>query len=126
MKKSCNEPKDTTIIPKGDYCYKFDGRRGVDEKTGLPWMGTKNCPYMTSKEFNGVTVHWCDFLECGDVGNYCSDEDYKKLLEHFGSEKKLQEVLPLLLLWDGCKECGENTYDDDDERCCDPDCKHEK
>jgi len=117
--------KDTSGIPKGDYCYVFDGRKGIDEKTGLPWMGTKRCPYYTHKEFDGVLVDWCDFMECGDVGNYDrTDEDIQKLIKYFGSEEKMEEALPLFLLWDGVKECGENTYDKDDERCCDPSCHH--
>lgn len=106
--------KDTSVIPKGDYCYKFDGRKGIDEETGLR-MGVKLCPYYSSRIFNGVEVDWCDFLNCGDIGNDLEEGDYQKLIEYFGSEEKLHEYLPLFLLWDQVKECGENYYDQEDK-----------
>jgi len=96
--------KDKSIIPKGCYCYSpAEGRN----KYGIP--NIKNCPYMSGREYNGVMIHYCEYLELGDYGSI-SDEEYKKLLEHFGSEEKLKEVLPLFLLWDSVKECGENKY----------------
>ena len=94
--------KDTSVIPKGCYCY--SPAEGVS-KYGIP--NIKNCPYMSSKEYNGVLVPYCEYLEEGDEGNI-TEEDHKKLLEHFGSEEKLKEILPLDLLWDSCKCCGEN------------------
>ena len=97
--------KDTSVIPKGCYCYEpSEGHN----KYGIP--NVKYCPYMTSKEYNGVLCPYCAYLEQGTVD--CTDEDFKKLVEHFGSEEKVFEGLPLTLLFDSCKECGIN---DDDE-----------
>lgn len=112
-KNISDDSKDTLMIPQGDYCYTFTGEKGIDEETGLPYMRTKRCPYQSIREFNGVTVDWCDYLDCGDVGNCRTDEEYEKLLEHFGSEEELTKSLPLFLLWDGVKECGINKCDDD-------------
>ncbi len=36
--------KDASVIPYGMYCYKFDGRTGIDER-GYTWHGTKTCKY---------------------------------------------------------------------------------
>ena len=37
------------------------------------------------------------------------------LTEHFGSKEKMEEKLPLFLLFDSCKECGENEENEEDE-----------
>jgi hypothetical protein len=106
------EAKDPSVIPVGSYCY--DGtrprREGEPEFTadGRPIRYLNCCPHMGSREFNGVTVTWCNFLNKGDIGNHCSDEDHAKLVEHFGSEEATEKALPLFLLWDSCKECGIN------------------
>ena len=94
--------KDISIIPNGIYCY--NAISGPD-KHGI--LNTKTCPYFKTKEYNGVWVPYCEYLEWGDVSNV-TDEEYKKLLEYFGNEEKMKGKLPLGLLWDGCKECGEN------------------
>ena len=95
--------KDTSIIPKGPYCY--SRAEGVN-KYGIP--NAKYCPYMTSKDYNGVTCPYCSYLEKGGLDNIVTDGDFAKLIEHFGSEEKVFDGLPLTLLFDSCKECGEN------------------
>jgi len=99
------------LIPEGDYCYQW-------EETPSPENGfrgkIKTCPHYTTKTFNGVSVPWCLFLNCGGLNNGNDDEDIKALVEHFGSEEKMHEELPLFLLWDQVKECGENIGEDQD------------
>lgn len=102
--------KDTSVIPKGDYCYTFT--KGKNQY-GIP--NSKYCPYMSEKEYGGVSVIYCKYLEWGDVGNI-SDDEYNKLLAYFGDEDKLHEELPLDLLWDSCKCCGENHYTPEEEK----------
>jgi len=96
--------KDTSIIPAGAYCY----HRSPTEinQYGIP--KAIPCPYYSSKEINDVSVPWCSFLDSGGQSNNHSDEDVKKLIEHFGSEEKMNKKLPLFLLWDQVKECGIN------------------
>lgn len=103
-------------IPKGLYCYTFTGERGIDEKTGLPTMKIKRCPYYTWKNLNGVDVPYCKFLkEYGQTNpsreNHDYDLEHKKLLEYFGSEEKMDKIInggAFDLLWDGCKQCEVN------------------
>ena len=101
--------KDVSIIPKGDYCYVFL-KKGKN-KYGIP--KSKYCPYMSGREYNGVVVSYCEYLEWGDLGGI-TDEEYAKVLEYFGSEEKMNEILPLFFLWDSCKECGENYYTEEE------------
>ena len=106
--------KDTSIIPKGDYCYVFTGNRGTD-KDGLPSMETCNCPYSTVKEYGGVLQPYCRFVEKGSLHKDTTEEEYEKLLKYFGSEEEMDEELSLFLLWDGIKECGANLYTEEEE-----------
>ena len=102
------EDKDTSNIPKGDYCYKYvDGKN----KYGIP--NTENCPYHSYKELNGAGVVWCDYLELGGLPNDCKEGDHEKLIEFFGSTEAMLSSLPLTLLFDSCKECGINKYTDE-------------
>lgn len=103
--------KDISKIPKGDYCYVFVD--GIN-KYGIP--NTKSCPYYSFREYNGVRVPYCEYMEYGDIGNHTTEEEYKKLLEYFGSKEKLDKELPLMLLFDSCKECGENHYTKEEEK----------
>jgi hypothetical protein len=98
-----NNTKDTSKIPYGEYCYSIIG--GPDEQGRLK---TKPCPYLTNKVFNGVEVPWCNFLECGGLNNSHDDSEVSKLVDYFGGESKMNEELPLMLLWDQVKECGMN------------------
>jgi len=90
------------LIPPGPYCYIPDFTI-LEDHEGFP---TVYCPYHTSKEINGVIVPWCNFLNQGGISNNTTEEEYEKLVEHFGDEDKTDEQLPLDLLWDSCKECG--------------------
>jgi hypothetical protein len=96
--------KDKSLIPPGPYCY----HRSTSEinQYGIP--KAIPCPYYGSKVINEVSVPWCTFLDSGGLSNHHSDEDVKKLIEHFGSEEKLNETLHLSLLWDQVKECAIN------------------
>lgn len=102
--------KDTSIIPKGDYCYIWLNER---HESGLP--KSQHCPYMCGKEYNGVIVSYCNYLELGDIGGI-TEEEHAKVLEYFGSEEKMDQELPLFLLFDDCKECGENYYTEEEEK----------
>jgi hypothetical protein len=75
--------KDTSVIPEGAYCYTIAGPL----KDGR--LPIKKCPYWSidsrrPKQENG----YCSFLGKGDW------------------------ELSIGLLWDQCKECGENWGDD--------------
>jgi hypothetical protein len=99
------DTKDTSVIPQGDYCYTWiEAPSEINNLKGK----IKACPYLTKKTFNGVDVPWCNFLNCGGLDNNQDDSDIPKLIEHFGSEEKMNEELPLFLLWDMVKECGIN------------------
>ena len=105
--------KDTSVIPKGDYCYTWIEVPSVENN----FVGkTKVCPYAEVKDINGVHVPWCNYLELGGFpgnGKWAGWEDSGKadevLIEYFGSKEKMEEKLPLFLLFDSCKECGVNT-----------------
>lgn len=102
---------DKSKIPKGDYCYTW-----VEEPSEKNrFRGKVNlCPYWKAREINGVEVPWCDYLNlggipaCGDWKGWKSDDTEKKLIDFFGSEEKMEKELPLSLLFEQCKECGEN------------------
>ena len=107
--------KDTSVIPKDTpYCYKFNGKNWVDDD-GMPHMGVDLCPYWGDKEIGGTHICWCSFLEAG--GTYNDDRtDWDKLIEFFGSEEAAfdSDDTSLFLLFDQCKECGENYPDEED------------
>jgi hypothetical protein len=101
--------KDKSLIPKGDYCYTWVEVPSVENN----FHGkTKNCPYVKWKTIDGVKVPWCEFLECGGTNNNWSHEEWEKIRKHYGSEEKLDKNLPLFLLFDGCKECGVNEWEE--------------
>ena len=108
--------KDTSVIPKGDYCYTW---KEVPSESNN-YRGTVNrCSYYDVKNVNGVQFPWCNYLELGGTpgdGNWAGWEDDIKadevLTEHFGSKEKMEEKLSLFLLFDSCKECGENVEDE--------------
>ena len=101
------EVKNVELIPIGHYCYVVD----PNVKTEQGEIATVYCPYYTTKEIAGVTVTHCSFLDESDYGGV-SNEDYEKLIKHFGSEDKLDEKTELDLLGDSCKACGER-YEED-------------
>ena len=77
--------KDTSLIPKGMYCYV----PVVPNFLGIGKLVIKKCPYWSldekhEKQDNG----YCAYLEKGDW-ELCGG-----------------------LLWDACKECGINMEDD--------------
>jgi hypothetical protein len=94
--------KDISIIPKGEYCYTIDR---VDIKKGKIY--TKNCPYYDYTEINDVSVPTCNYLGKMGVPD-CSDEDFQKLISFYGNSDAVHEAMPLSLLFDSCKSCGEN------------------
>jgi hypothetical protein len=100
---------DTSVIPKGDYCYQWEEVPSSENN----FRGKiKRCPYYTHKTLNGVSVPWCVFLNCGGIDNAHDDSQIQSLVEHFGTEEKMDEALPLFLLWDEVKECGINEGED--------------
>ena len=111
------QPKWKWRIPKGDYCYKFTGKSGynVDVKY---WMGTKYCPYYNIRIYDDISLPHCDYLDMGSIPNNLTDGEWDRLITLFGSEKAVwdSKANKLLLLWDGCKECGIKE-DDHDEDC---------
>ena len=61
------------------------------------------------KKINDVNVTWCEFLNKGDVPNGTSEADFEKLKFVYGPKNEdVWKALPLDLLWDQVKECGEN------------------
>ena len=49
--------KDTSVIPKGDYCYTW---KEVPSESNN-YRGTVNrCPYYDVKNVNGVQFPWCN------------------------------------------------------------------
>ena len=90
--------KDKSLIPKGDYCYShIDGKQ-------------VNCPYWST--INGLPEQesgYCSYLGYGDAEDNAKHELYDTV------EKKVIEDAPgMSLLWDQCKECGENLWTDED------------
>lgn len=104
------------LIPKGNYCYTWIQEPSKENN----YQGIiKKCPFWNVKKFNGVEIPWCDYLNSGgypnETENYEGWEDYdeadKKLKEYFGEE--YEEKTNCILLFDQCKECGENLEDDE-------------
>lgn len=92
--------KDTSIIPKGDYCYTIN-------RIEYCRIFTNTCPYYDFTVVNDVLIPTCKYLELmGSPG--CTDEDFQKLLDYYGNHANICKAMPLTLLWDRCKECGEN------------------
>ena len=97
--------KNKTKIPKGFYCYSHSVQ--TDDPLCRKLVGV--CPFLSTKKDCGIDITYCKFLGAGDVGNI-NDIDLDKLLEKYGTHEKLSKKYPLSLLWDMCKECGENEY----------------
>lgn len=95
--------KDTSVIPKGSYCYTYS-----ENGEYLP------CPYHRfiedrPNQYNG----WCDYLEKGDL-----ELEREMVLKDMdtGEETTGDELpFPVSLLWDQCKECRINDDIDEDE-----------
>lgn len=78
--------KRVELIPEGHYCYTINS---VDNKTGR--LNIDVCPYWDKNEDHPEQDNgYCHFLEEGDW-----------------------EMEGLGLLWDQCKECGENFGDEE-------------
>lgn len=94
--------KDTSVIPKGPYCY---------DENGI-------CPYWSlnayySEQENG----YCAFLDKGDWELNTEKKwriTYKdgKSIPDAELQSGSELGLPLSLLWDQCKECGINEEED--------------
>jgi hypothetical protein len=54
--------KDTSIIPKGDYCYTW---KEVPSESNNYRGKVNQCPYYDVKNVNGVEFPWCNYLELG-------------------------------------------------------------
>jgi hypothetical protein len=52
--------KDTSIIPKGDYCYTW---KEVPSESNNYRGKVNYCPYYDVKNVNGVEFPWCNYLE---------------------------------------------------------------
>ena len=93
--------KDTSKIPKGCYCHESGNR-------------SKVCPYWSidptkPEQENG----YCSFLEKGDweINEEIGDVEWTNSKTGDKTITKAHDI-PMGLLWDQCKECGENDYTD--------------
>lgn len=103
-----SKEKDTSVIPKGPYCYVPDVEKNANKDENDPVYYTKPCPYFSYEEDEGVTVVVCKFLGEGGLLNGTKKKEFKKLKKKYGSKEAVWEKYPLDLLWDQVKECGEN------------------
>jgi hypothetical protein len=90
--------KDTSVIPKGPYCY---------DENGV-------CPYWSLNAYHHEQENgYCAYLERGD---WEMNDDKKWRQTRKNGEKvedaelqSAQEIgIPMSLLWDQCKECNIN------------------
>lgn len=98
-------------IPEGFYCYTYEKDQYVP------------CPFYSKiKERPEQENGYCSYLGKGD---WNINESYPPLMEIIRmrkdrtSEKVMvpkETLLPLSLLWDGCKECGVKFIEDKNER----------
>jgi hypothetical protein len=100
------------LIPKGIYCY---------DKYGT-------CPYFTyldvydkecdpKNNIKPISIPYCLYLNKGSYANGSwKNNEFNRLKEHFkmSDNELFDNILPLDLLWDQCKECGVNTDDIND------------
>jgi len=82
-----SEYKDTSVIPRGPYCYQIIGQ---DPKTQR--LKVKQCPYWGCTVDGEDQVGYCLFLgiDDGDAHGWGT-------------------------LWDGVKECGENLAENSED-----------
>lgn len=97
--------RDKSVIPFGLYCYTF---LELPDKKNRYHGKIQNCPYYKHKTINNVKVPWCTYLGLGGIDNGWTSEEWKSVKKHYKNEKELDKNLPFSLLWDACKECGEN------------------
>jgi len=91
--------KDTSVIPKGYYCYSYD-------KNG----NQVNCPYWrVIKDRTEQENGWCDYLGEGDLEINQDTEQYDPKTGEVS-----EPVIPVGLLWDQVKECNINMYSDEE------------
>jgi len=103
-----SEKKDTSVIPKGPYCYSPDEEKNANKDENDPAYYIKTCPYFSYEEDEGVTVVVCKFLNEGGLIDGTEKKEFKKLKKKYGSKEAVWDKYPLDLLWDQVKECGEN------------------
>lgn len=96
-----------SLIPPGPYCYVMDFTKESESRNPEDGIPVVYCPFSKTKDINGVPVPWCTFLNKGGTSNDHTEEQWAKLVEYFGSDDNIFDRLPLDLLWDSCKECGE-------------------
>jgi hypothetical protein len=94
--------KDTSVIPKGDYCY--------NEKGNCPyWSMKKGLP----KQENG----YCDYLGQSDYERNEEKGDIKwSNKDGIVTTITKPHEIGISLLWDQVKECGENFYTEEEEK----------
>lgn len=73
--------RDASVIPEGLYCYKFNGKTGIDDR-GFTWYGTDVCKYYRSmKNQCDAACTYCGFIgfdPClGDQCKICGENDEK-------------------------------------------------
>ena len=121
MKETIPIKLNESIIPKGHYCYEYFKNGPVINK----W-----CPYHQYLKVNDnlsatvdddIYITYCIFLKEGSIHNNTTDEQFDRIKEYFGFKTDDDLFDSELfgsgadLLWDGCKECGINYGDEDDE-----------
>ncbi len=104
--------KDKTLIPPGPYCYIW---KIYPSKKNNYRGKTKCCPFFIKKIINNVSVPWCEYLSLGGIDNNWNEKDWEQIRAHYKSEEEMDKELPLFLLFDQCKECGENNPDNFNE-----------
>ena len=83
------KPKDTSVIPPGLYCYsKTEKRYDAD---GMRYFKLLDlCPYLMWNPFRRYQMNgYCRYLNAGDW-----------------------QIKGTMILWDQCKECGENSSEE--------------
>ena len=97
-----DKSKDTSVIPKGFYCY--DGKY--------------KCPYWDVREDKPDQENgYCHYLEKGDW-NVNKEKRYnvRKSDGTWGELESAEEIgFPMSILWDQCKECDINYGIDNEE-----------
>jgi len=99
--------KDTSVIPKGHYCYTPKMKDGKIVRTKSGGMKINICPYWSIRRDKPEQENgYCSFLEQGDW----NINDEAILTDMKTGEKVNARDVPfgIGLLWDQCKECGEN------------------
>lgn len=99
--------KDTSIIPKGMYCYKSIGFEGDNYLVA-------HCPYFFCTGHGTILCKFLDAESLSPEAGEGGDLDRELAYKYFGSKEKAWEAtVNGGLLWDSVKECGINCEEDD-------------